>query len=261
MIPLTPGRSAAMIILIVATFLICTLLLLSKKGKITPKIRKVAGLTAIEESIGRCTEMGRPIHFAVGRSSLTSPSAAETIAGLSILGHVAKLAAQYNVRLIFTNQLPEVQPLAEDIVRQGFLAAGKPEIYDSQNVRFLSSWAMAYTSGAIGIMHRERVAANFMLGGWYAESLTLAEAGFNVGAIQVAGTTQVAQLPFFATVCDYVLIGEELLAAAAYVSEDRVQLGSVVGQDYVKLIVLFLVAFGALLQTLGIDALYRMFRL
>lgn len=250
-----------MIILVAATLLICTFLFAGKKGMKIPEIRKVAGLTAIEESIGRCTEMGRPIHFAVGRSSLTTPSAAETLAGLSILGHVAKLAAQYNVRLIFTNQLPEVQPLAEDIVKLGFLAAGKPELYDLQNVRFLSSWAMAYTSGAIGIMYRERVAANFMLGGWYAESLTLAEAGFNLGAIQVAGTTQIAQLPFFATVCDYVLIGEELLAAAAYVSEDQVQRASIVAEDYLKFVVLLLVALGALLQTAGINTLVKLFSL
>ena len=250
-----------MIILISAAFLIGAMLFLSRIRKMTPKVRKVAGLTAIEESIGRCTEMGRPIHYAVGRSSLTGPSAAETIAGLSLLGHVAKLSAQYGVRLIFTNQLPEVQPLAEDIVKQGFLAAGKPEIYNSQNVRFLSSFAMAYTSGAIGVMYREKIAANFMLGGWYAESLTLAETGFNLGAIQVAGTTQVAQLPFFATVCDYVLIGEELLAAAAYVSEDKVQLGSMVGQDFVKVVAILLIALGAILRTLGVDALYNLFRL
>ena len=255
------GRIAALGILVVGVMLIVGVLILAKKGKLSPKIRKVPGLTAIEESIGRCTEMGRPVHFAVGRSSLTSPNAAETIAGLSLLGHVAKLAAQYGVELIFTNQLPEVQPLGEDIVQQGFVASGKGEQYDSKNVRFLSSFAMAYTSGAIGIMHREKIAANFMLGGWYAESLIMAEAGFNQGAIQVAGTTQFAQLPFFITVCDYVLIGEELLAAAAYVSEDQVQLGSLVGQDFMKLIAIFLVLAGALLSTVGLSDLARLFRL
>jgi hypothetical protein len=234
---------------------------LAKRGKVRPKIRKVAGLTAIEESIGRCTEMGRPIHYAVGRSPLTGANAAETIAGLSLLGHVSKLAARYGVSLIFTNQLPEVQPLGEDIVRQGFVAAGKGHLYDPRNVRFLSSYAMAYTSGAIGIMDREKIAANFMLGGWYAESLILAEAGFNQGAIQVAGTTQFAQLPFFVTVCDYVLIGEELLAAAAYVSDDPVQLSSLVGQDFMKLIAIFLILVGALLSTVGVADLYNLFRL
>ena len=41
--------------------------------------------------------------------------------------------------------------------------------------------------------------------------------------------------PFFVTACDYVLIGEEFYAASAYLSGSPEMIGSIKGQDYVKL--------------------------
>ena len=61
--------------------------------------------------------------------------------------------------------------------------------------------------------------------------------GNSIGAIQIAGTAQPAQLPFFVAACDYTLIGEEFFAASAYLSGEPDQLGSLKGQDVGKIIV------------------------
>ena len=61
--------------------------------------------------------------------------------------------------------------------------------------------------------------------------------GNRVGAIQIAGTAQPAQLPFFVAACDYTLIGEEFFAASAYLSGEPDQLGTLKGQDVGKVIV------------------------
>jgi hypothetical protein len=61
--------------------------------------------------------------------------------------------------------------------------------------------------------------------------------GNGIGAIQIAGTAQPAQLPFFVAACDYTLIGEEFFAASAYLSGEPKQIGSLKGQDVGKLIV------------------------
>ena len=82
-----------------------------------------------------------------------------------------------------------------------------------------------------------------------AESLILAEAGAMTGAIQIAGTDSVSQIPFFITSCDYTLIGEELYAAGAYLGDNKQIIGGLKGQDYVKLllmitvVVLFIIKF------------------
>ena len=84
-------------------------------------------------------------------------------------------------------------------------------------------------------MVRERPEAVFLLGTFYAESLILAETGHAIGAIQIAGTKETSQLPFFVAACDYTLIGEELFAASSYLSREPVMLGSLKGQDLAKI--------------------------
>ena len=95
-------------------------------------------------------------------------------------------------------------------------------------------------------MIRERPAANFFMGYYYAESLLLAETGASTGAIQIAGTDSPNQLPFFITTCDYTLIGEELYAASAYLSREPLLLGSLKGQDLGKALMMLLI----LIQTI-----------
>ena len=58
--------------------------------------------------------MGKPIHYSPGMSSFGP----ETYAGLAVLSYVAKLAAQYDTKLIVTIRRPQVQPVALEIVRQ-----------------------------------------------------------------------------------------------------------------------------------------------
>ena len=95
-------------------------------------------------------------------------------------------------------------------------------------------------------MVREEPAACIYMGGFYAESLILAETGNHIGAIQVAGTAMPSQLPFFVASCDYTLIGEEFLAASAYLSGDPLQIGSLKGQDWGKFVSVVVLVIGIL---------------
>src|SRR5262249_22623692 len=102
-----------------------------------------------------------------------------------------------------------------------------------------------------GLMVREKPAACFYMGSFFAESLILAEMGNSIGAIQIAGTAQPAQLPFFVAACDYTLIGEEFFAASAYLSGEPGQSASLQGQDVGKLIVAAGIIVGVISLTLA----------
>ncbi|MBR4821032.1 hypothetical protein IKZ70_04110, partial [bacterium] len=104
-------------------------------------------------------------------------------------------------------------------------------------------------SAVSGIMVREKPAANFLLGNYAAESLIIAEAGASTGAIQIAGTAAISQIPFFIVACDYTLIGEELFAAGAYVSREPLLLGSLKGQDIAKLVIILIMIVAIILAT------------
>jgi hypothetical protein len=154
---------------------------------------------------------------------------------------------------------PVVLTVSQEVVRNAYIEAGRPDAYRADNIYFVTDQQFSYTASVCGLIVRERPAAIFLLGSFYAESLMLAETGASTGAIQIAGTDQQAQLPFFITACDYTLIGEELYAASAYLSREPMLLGSLKGQDAGKAFLLLVILLGALLSSFGLEAFTQWF--
>lgn len=226
---------------------------IARRGK-TLFVRRIPGIDAIEEAVGRATEMGRPVLYVPGIQDIDD---IQTMASLIILESVAKLTAQYDTRIIVPTNYPVVMTLAQEMVKNGYLQAGRPDAYDEDSVRYVTTEQFAYVAAVNGIMLRDRPAANLFLGPFFAESLILAETGYSTGAIQVAGTANVHQLPFFVVACDYTLIGEELYAASAYLSKEPRLLSTLKGSDYMKLVVIGLVLLGSVLESAGVTGLTR----
>ena len=210
-------------------------------------IRKIAGLETVEEAVGRATEMGKPILYVPGINDMDN---VQTIASMNILGHLSSTIANYDSQLHVPVRRSLVMSAARETVKQSYIAAGRSDAYREDSIHYVSDAQFAYAAAVDGIIMREKPAACFYLGAFYAESLILAETGNAVGAIQIAGTAQAPQLPFFVTACDYTLIGEELFAASAYLSKEPRLLGSLKGQDFGKAIAILFIILGVLLQTL-----------
>jgi hypothetical protein len=210
-------------------------------------IRRIAGLNVLDEAVGRATEMGKPMLFAPGLTGLDIVG----LQAMAILSYVVRHAAKYGTRVIVTVADAVLYTVAEEVAKGAFAAEGAPEQFNSEDIRFLSERQFAWASGVVGILHREQVATAFYIGYFYAESLILAENGQMVGAIQVAGTPATTQIPFFLAACDYTIIGDEYYAASAYLSREPTLLGSLVGQDYGKLLMLGLIVLGAVGVTVG----------
>lgn len=231
------------------------------KGGAEIPLRSIPGLAAIEEAIGRATEMGRPVHFTPGIAGLNISSAPQALAGLAVLSHVAQMSAKMGTRIIATVSQPEMLPLADDTVKTATAAVGRQDMYRPDDVRFISTDQWAYASGVIGIMAREKVAANVMIGHFAAESLLLAEGGARQGAVQIGGTTNLFQIPFFIAACDYTLIGEEIYAGGAHFTKDPNQLGSLRGQDMVKIFAMSILVIGVLSRLAGYDWVTKLVKL
>ncbi len=210
-------------------------------------IRKIAGLEAVDEAIGRATEMGRPILFIPGINDMDD---VQTIAGITILSRVAKVVADYDIQINMPVSRSMVMTTARETIKEAYIGAGRPDAYNDDMVRYVTDEQFGYVAAVDGIMVREKPATCFFLGAFFAESLILAETGNSIGAIQIAGTAMPAQLPFFVAACDYTLIGEELFAASAYLSHEPKQLGSIKGQDVAKFIAMIAIGIGVLSATM-----------
>ena len=242
-----PARTSVLVLALVFFVMVLIFTRLAERGA-DLFVRRIPGLNAIEEAVGRATEMGRPVLYVPGIGEIDNIM---TIASLNILSHVAKITARYETPLIVPTARAVVMSAAEEVVKQAHAEVGQPDTYNPDNIRYLSDAQFAFAGAVNGIMLREKPAANLYLGAFWAESLLLAETGFEAGAIQVAGTAMVSQLPFFVTACDYTLLGEELYAASAYLSKEPKLLGGLKGSDWMKILIIALMALGVVLNRLN----------
>lgn len=65
------SKEATFIVFAVFLSLLVFLMLRARVGKL-PYIRRVAGLDAIEEAVGRATELGRPVFYVPGRTEINT---------------------------------------------------------------------------------------------------------------------------------------------------------------------------------------------
>ncbi|MHB8996050.1 MAG: DUF6754 domain-containing protein [Armatimonadota bacterium] len=214
-------------------------------------IRPIAGLRAVDDAIGRATEMGRPILYVAG---LTGIGDISTIAAMLILGHLARRTAAYETPILVPCNDPLVMAIQREIVHEAYLEAGKPDAYNPDNIFYVTDSQFGFVAAVDGMMMRQKPAANFYMGYFFAESLILAETGSQSGAIQIAGTDADTQLPFFVTSCDYTLMGEELYAAGAYLSRDPILLAQLKGQDIGKVAIVAMILVSTLLLTFSSGA-------
>jgi hypothetical protein len=221
-------------------------------------VRPLAGIEAVDDAIGRATEMGRPILYVMG---LGTAADVATIASFTILGRVAKRVAEYQTALLVPTYDPIVMTVAQEVVKSAYLDAGRPDDYKEDTVFFVTQSQFAYVAAVNGIMLRELPATNVYMGKFYAESLILAETGALAGSIQISGTDEIAQIPFFIVACDYTLIGEELYAASAYLGREPILLGSLKAQDYAKALIIIFATLGMLLSNWGLEQFANLFEI
>jgi hypothetical protein len=218
------------------------------RGGVTYSIRRIPGIAAIEEAVGRATEMGKPVLYIAGLQDLDN---VQTVAGLTILSSVAGKIAEYDAMLEMPTSRSLVMTTARETVKQAYLEGGRPDAYREESIYYVTDEQFGFVAYVDGYMVRNKPATCIYMGAFFAESLILAETGHSVEAIQIAGTAMPTQLPFFVAACDYTLIGEELFAASAYLSQDPMLLGSLRGQDFGKAFAMIFILLGSLIATVS----------
>ena len=239
------GRITAFASVILVTVLVFYFMRRIKSKKDYP-LRSIPALEAIDDVIGRATELGKPIFFSGGAGDVVGSEGTQVLAGLDVLGYVAQKCAEYNVKLVAAVCNQNVHAITEGVVKSAYNQAGHPDAYQPDMVRFLSPTQMAYTAASIAIIQQEKVAASLLIGPFLGEALILAEAAAQVGAIGIAGTARLSQLPLFVAASDYVLIGEEMFAGSAYLSGDTAALSAIATQDILKVVAVTLILVGAI---------------
>jgi hypothetical protein len=225
------NRTVVFVGVLVCLAMLAGVMFIQRSGK-SFYVRPIRGLEAVDEAVGRATEMGKSVLFTPGwGGDIQRPT---TIAALNILRYVATKTAEHRCDLYFPTHDPVIMAAAEEVIHEAYIEQGQADIYNADNVFYTTSSQLGYAAAVDGLITRYNPAAVFLLGTFEGEALILAETGNSVGAMQVAGTDSTIQLSFFMVACDYTLIGEELFAAVtlAVVGAIMATFGSSVLSDW-----------------------------
>jgi hypothetical protein len=223
-----------------------------------PTIRKIPGLDAIEEAVGRCTETGKMVHYSVGDyGGLNTEFAPEIIAGVSVLRYVASLVAKYKSKILVSTPYPEALTLIEDTLKSGYADAGAPDYFKGDQVRYIPM--NAYQPGVLGILTEENVGANIMIGPFSGATVLWGMTTSAVGAIGIAGTGRTAQIPYMVVCFDYSILGEEVFAAGAYVTKEPYIVSALVANDLLRVFIISILLLGTLFLTMGNNEILKLF--
>lgn len=244
------GKQVSLLFLVLLfVFIEIALYLSQHRDKPFGVMRSFPAMEHIDEAVGRAAEMGTAVHATPGQGNLYGPKAAIEISAISITALIAESCAKRNVPLIISCNQSDVYQLTMSSVRDAYDRAGYPERFVENDVIFVSPDWNAWCQWIMSHLMSTKPATNFMFGDYYGQIVLLAESGVRAGCYQIAGSPDIQYM--WPLTCDYFTIGEELFAAGAYASGDPVLLGSIAGQDMLKIALLILMVAGIIARLVG----------
>jgi hypothetical protein len=242
-------RFAGFIFMALISVLLWYFIQRAEKG-ILEDIRRLPVIDAIDEAIGRAVELGKPVLMTYSFHDDFRPA---TLVGLQAVSYVSKLAAEKGAEIFFPVGGARTYPIAVENYRLGTLEAGHPEVFDPNNVIFLSNMQFAYTSGTMGLMETRRPGAAIFLGPFWVEGIHFGVQKVRIDTFGIGGVESYSMGSFMYITMDYTVLGSELYATGAYMSEDPPTISGIATEDVVKWLICAIMVVGVLLKIIGSD--------
>ena len=227
-----------LIIAVVALFLVFWPRRLAQQQEMPP-LRPLPAYAALKGQVGRAIESARQLHVSLGRASLTGPASPTSVAALAVLDKLAADGCASNTPPITTVGEGTLLPLAENNLRHAAAQSRKKVGIPIGTARFIASKEdpFAYAGGVASVIQQENVLGNVMVGQFGQELAIIADAAGRNQVEQVVGSDDPLALAVALPLTENLMIGEEMLAAPAYVSGKPEQIASLQLQDILRWLV------------------------
>lgn len=214
-------------------------------------LRDLPVLTNLKQSVGLTIEDGKRLHVSLGNSSVLGSGNAASLAGLSMIEHLALLSMISDRPPVVTTGDGTLMILGQDVVRYVYRHGNILNKYDPQLIRQTGFSPFSYAMGTMPVIGQENVQTSVLIGRFGVEAAlihqaALAKNGYSLGA----SDDLTAQAVMLGTASD-TLIGEELFAAPAYLSQSSTQRASLFTQDVLRWVIILTMIAGVLFVILN----------
>jgi len=206
------------------------------QGKL-PHIRRLPALEAVDEGIGIALETGKKVHVGLPGIDLVGLTAAQSLVSFSILGYVARKAAEAGVPAVYTTGVPAAYPIMDGVIHDAYAEAGKLDMYENPEmvqIRVAASGGAGddvYPYFYANFLARENVGFSLVTGLVGKPMLFIGETNQAEGIFSILAYPIVDKIEWGVPTFDYTMFMLETYTAGAWITKDKIQLGSVVGTD------------------------------
>lgn len=208
-----------------------------KRERAQTTLRTIAAIEKIRMAMPEAAEDGRTVHVGLGTSGLSDAGLMQTLAGLDVLDYLSEQSMVSSHAPLVTTADPTAMLAAQTVASRSLRGRNQQAQFDPLNVRFLGGTIhapAAYAAGVIELLERRTVAASYALGQFGDEYLLMSEAAARSGTPEVAGSGNLQGLAVMALSARYLIIGEELFAAGAYLGRLPWSVAALVTSDLVR---------------------------
>lgn len=243
------GGAGVILLAVVAAFIYAF-----RRRKKSSELRKIPIFEQLAGEVGRAAEEGTLIHITLGHGSLSGEDAMTSVASLESLTALADLSAAYDTPPIITTGDPTLYLLADDWMRRAYSRIGNVARYRPTLVQFVGASPVTYAAQAATYLYEKGVGSNIVLGSFAQEVSLFSEAAARRGIFTVGGSTswQALSALFPAWGTENLVMGEDLFAGGALVTQEQKYEAALWGADAIRWAVIAGLIVLAVLSGLGI---------
>jgi hypothetical protein len=219
-------------------------------------VRRAPILDRIDDAVGRATEMGGEVVGCTGTRQLHSARGLHAVLAFDVCRYMAERCMKLDTPMTVYCGSGDHVPVAEDLMRTTAIAVGKPEAYAGPGTM---------VEYAEGFYASDEFLRSMLWSGQYKAMVDMGGSGAwaspatgmearAADCTSIGGTSDIHSSGLYVACFDYAAIGDECWALSAYLTRDPRQLGTLMGLDFAKLIIVAVIVWGVASISLGAGA-------
>lgn len=211
----------SIIFVLITIFLVYTARVIQARRK-QSALRPIAGFEKIPMWVGQSIEANRPLHLSIGSAGVGDNSTIVSLAGAEFFYFIIQDATIGDVSPIITTTSTAAIPLGQDTLRRAYQSRNHSERYQPSKARWYPAGqrSIAFAAALTGMMKVENPSAHVLAGSFGPELALILDAANHQHQETLAVSDQIEGQAIAFALADNYLIGEELFATPAYMSND-----------------------------------------
>ena len=215
------------------------------------RLRSIPAFSRLYRAFGLSVEDGTRLLVGLGSGGLLTGNSASALAGLGVLRDVAQKASVSDRPPVAVAGDAGLALLAQDTLQAGYRAIGAGEYYQPVTGRLAGLTPFSSMAATMPMLDDDSVSVTALFGHFGAETGLLSDAAERSNVLLIGATADpAAQSVLYATASE-ALIGEELFAAPAYLTNAPAASASLAVQDILRWLIIAGLLLGAVLKVLG----------